>query len=524
MKMLDQAQALAQAGRIKEADALYQKLLGKQPVGVKVLQTAITFHNRYSRFPRKAVPIVEALLKARPKLAVAHCLAAETFTNCKRFPVAKAHAAQSIALSPDDPDILFIAAYAHLQAGDFDPALGFIDHALQMRPGHRPAQLQKGRALLGLGNVAEAADVARALWQEQPDDINAIGLFVDAAKVEDDDPILIHMRDALLPKYETIGGQTLSHLLKLLGKAHNDFGDYYQALRYFHRAKAAAPMKYDVKGYAHFVNTLRNGVSRTQYVGKGMDNDCRILIVGMPRSGSTLLEQVLVGHPDIASAGESTSLNTILQEVGVRTHNGDRMVRAIKEMPAAAATRLAERYLQETAQGDAPYVIDKSLHNFELLGFFAGLLPKTRVIHVSRDPMDTCVSCYMQSLSAWHRYTQSFDTLGHAYVLYRRLMDHWKVALPNPIMDVAYEDLVNDLEPTARRVFDFLGCDWDSACLDFQNADNRSLTLSARQVREPLYKTSMQRWRRYEDDLEPLKKRLQPLYPNGFDAPATLSM
>jgi tetratricopeptide (TPR) repeat protein len=341
-------------------------------------------------------------------------------------------------------------------------------------------------------------------------------LFCDAAKLHNDDPILIHMRDVLLPAFTKLGGATLAHLLKLLGKAHNDFGDYHAALAYFDQAKAAQPLQYDAKRYATFVDAQCKAISRADYFGKGTDHNSPVLIVGMPRSGSTLLEQILTAHRQIASAGESPSLNVMVQEIGVRTHHGGDIARAIKQMPAEAAGRFTQRYLDETQQGGERFTIDKSLHNFELLGFFAAMFPKARILHVMRDPMDTCVSCYMQNLSAWHRYTQSLDALGHAYVQFRRLMDHWGTVLPNPMLTVRYEDLVTDTEAQARAAIDFLGLDWDPACLDFQNNDNRSLTLSARQVREPLYTTSMQRWRRYEPHLEPLKKHLGRFYPEGL--------
>ncbi len=516
--MLDKAMALAKAGRIAEADALFAKLLGKTPVRVKTLQAAIHFQNRYSRRTRRAVPLVVALLKARPDAAQTHALAAETYSNCSRFPLAKHHAAKAAALAPDDPDTLFIAAYAYLQAGDFGPALDHIDHALELQPDHRQARLQKGRALLGLGDTDGAVSMARALWAGQKDDMNAIGLFIDAAKLQSDDPILTHMRDTMLPAYADIGGAPLAHLLKLLGKAHNDFGDYHAALDYFDQAKAAQPLQYDAKRYAGFVDAQCKAISRADYFGKGTDHDSPVLIVGMPRSGSTLLEQILTAHPQIASAGESPSLNVIVQEVGVRTHHGGDITRAIKQIPPEAARRFALRYLDETRQGDERLTIDKSLHNFELLGVFATIFPKARILHMMRDPMDTCVSCYMQNLSAWHRYTQSLDTLGQSYVQYRRLMDHWAMALPNPMLTVCYEDLVTDTAAQARAVIEFLGLDWDPACLDFQNNANRSLTLSARQVREPLYTTSMQRWRRYEPHLEPLKQHLGLFYPDGLSA------
>lgn len=513
---MDKALQLAKQGRIKEAEALYQQQLSKKPISINTLRGAITFHNRYSHRFRQALPLVDTLLKRRPKSADSYTLAAETYANCSRLPQAAAFAEKAVSLFPKDPDALFIRAYVAMQQGQYQIALEAIEHALELRPDHAPAQLQKCRALLSLGDTDAARIYCLDLLDTRPEDINLIGLYVDATKFTSDDPVLAAMRDVLLPKYEQIGGQNLSHLLKLLGKAYNDTGAYDDAFAAFTRAKTVTPMTYDAKGYATFVSTLKAQISRADYFGKGMPSQQPVLIVGMPRSGSTLIEQILASHPQIQSIGESPSLQMIVQDIGVPYHKGPLMARAIKSMPATEADALARRYLAEMGHPDAVHVLDKSLHNFELLGVFAAMFPQARIIHAHRDPMDTCVSCYMQPLSAWHRYTQTLESLGHAYGLYRDLMDHWKAMLPNPILDVQYEDTVKNIEDVARKMVDFLGLDWDPACLAFQDSGTHSLTLSARQVREPLYTSAMQRWRRYEAHLDPLKKHLNRFYPQGI--------
>jgi len=230
----------------------------------------------------------------------------------------------------------------------------------------------------------------------------------------------------------------------------------------------------------------------------------------MPRSGSTLVEQMLARHPDIASVGESPSLNVIYQDTRARAHNGADMVAAIRQIPQEAATRLAERYLDETKR-NARYVIDKSLHNYELLGFFARLLPNAKIIHMRRNPLDTCVSCYMSRLSAWHRYSQDLISLGHAYRQYDALMTHWENTLPNPIHTVHYEDIVQDTAATARKLLTFLDLPWDADVLDQSKAGAISKTLSTWQVRQPLYTGAIKRWERYGTRIDPLIKALGPL-------------
>lgn len=515
--MLKKAEQLAKAGRYRQAEAIFDKLLAEKRVKPPVLRAVVSFHNRHTHNFRKALSPALALLKQRPNDAQSHALAAETFANIGDLPQAKKHAATAVAKTPHDADVRFAAAYAALQDNDFATALDHINAGLDQEPAHRPLLVQKGWALLGGGDADAAAAHARTLLKDRPDDINLLGLYMDAAQVAAEDPIFIHMRDDLLPRYEKMGGKPLSHLLKLLGKGYNDMGDYDAAFDAFARAKAAAPMVYDAAGYRKYTQQLCQNISRADYFGKGNADERPVLIVGMPRSGSTLFEQILASHPQVASLGESTALSQITQSIRLRRHDGAGMVQAIKKLPAAALQEMAQRYLTNADRTDAARVIDKNLHNFELLGLFAAMLPKVRIIHVGRDPMDTCVSCFMQPLSGWHRYTQSVDTLGHAYVHYRQMMDHWKAVLPNPMLDVDYEDVVADIEPQARRMVDFLGLDWDPACLDFQKHGQQSRTLSARQVRAPLYNTSIARWRSYDAHLDPLKRHLARFYPNGFD-------
>lgn len=238
----------------------------------------------------------------------------------------------------------------------------------------------------------------------------------------------------------------------------------------------------------------------------------------MPRSGSTPLEQMLTRHSKVESVGESPALYLISQSLRLRTHSGADMIKAIREMPALAAKSLAQRYLEDTApsRAETAVVIDKSLHSFELLGLLAKFLPSARVIHMLRDPLDTYVSCNIQLLSPWHSHTQDLEMLSRDYMQHREVMDHWGEALPNPILTLRYEDLVTEPEATLGRALEFAGVEWETACLEVQSSTIRSKTLSAHQVRQPLYASSIRHWERYDKLLDPPKAELRPLYPDGW--------
>lgn len=519
-QQLKHAIALAQSGKVRDADIAFAKVLAAEPENHQILAAAATFHYRQSRQIGKAAQLVDRLIKKQPKVAGYQVLAAEVFLRVGNRRRAMIHAKHAYDLSPGTLNVLVVNAAVRIAETKFDAALKFVTKALKMAPGDLGVKYQHAQILASQGKMDETLSCVEDILDQSPHAIEALGIYVAVQKLTVDDPKLKMLRDEMLPDYKARKDPRLPQLLKLLGKAHNEIAEYDSAFSYFASAKAIEPARYDPKAYAAFVGTICETIDRSDFFERGHDSDRPILLVGMPRCGSTLLEQILAGHRDIGSAGESLSLRRIVRGTGVQTHHGPLMVKAIKEMPADAATRLATRYLNETNRAGARRVVDKSLHNFELLGFFAAMLPNARIIHVTRDPMDNCVSCYMQNLPASHHYTQSLDAIGHMYMQHLRLMDHWRKVLPNPIHTIRYEDVVNDIEGAARKAIGFLKLAWDDACLDFQNVSNQVQTISVRQVREPLYHTSMQRWRRYEAHLDPLKRRLAALYPDGFDAPS----
>lgn len=517
--MLDKAKAMASAGRMADAERIYAKLLDDKPKNAVILAEAVRFHNRFSGQTQKAAALVERLLGLKPKAATSHALAAETALNLRQLKSAYGHAADALRLGPSQPDVLFVAAATDMALNRYDDALAKIERSLAKQPDHLPTLIQKARGLIAAGALQDAEELLRALMAKHPQNPTLVSLLFGAAKLEKDDPEVRRFEEETLPGLRTIGGPLYAEGLRQLAAAQAGYGDHAAAFESVQKSKALVPMQRDTKGYAAFVDGLCSQITSQLYApASGSDSDRPVLIVGMPRSGSTLLEQMLSRHPDVASVGESPALPMIVQEARMHSHNPRHMLSAIREIPGRDAARLADVYLEETATLTNPpkRVVDKSLHNFELLGFFAKLFPKARVIHTLRDPLDTCVSCYLQPLSPWHSYTQDLTMLGQAYMQHRQLMDHWAEVLPNPIFTLRYEDLVDDAEATLRGVLDFLQIEWDPVCLDFQKSENRSTTLSQRQVRQPLYRSSIRRWKSVEKHLDPLKEELRPLYPNGW--------
>ena len=229
----------------------------------------------------------------------------------------------------------------------------------------------------------------------------------------------------------------------------------------------------------------------------------------MPRSGTSLVEQVLSSHPDCYGAGELLTLSQIAMEMGHRL--GGRWPTALANLTPEVANEFSGRYLDHinTLAPDAKRVVDKLPHNFKYIGLMSVLFPGARVIHCIRNPLDVCVSNYGTQLSPIHTWRPRLETLAHAYNQYRSVMEHWRSEATIPILDVVYEDTIADVEKQARRIVDFVGLPWDEQCLKFYEHSRAVRTASTDQVRQPIYQSSKERWRRYEKHLGPLIEGLK---------------
>jgi hypothetical protein len=233
----------------------------------------------------------------------------------------------------------------------------------------------------------------------------------------------------------------------------------------------------------------------------GIASELPVFVVGMPRSGTSLTEQILASHPQVHGAGEL--LYWIFAADAERA--------ATLEQRAGSIAELGRAYLEglATQAPDASRVVDKLPVNFRHIGLIHAALPGARFIHLERNPLDTCLSIYFQGFSAAHPYATDFGDLAHYYQEYRRLIAHWRAVLPpRTLLDVQYEDLVDNPEDWSRRMLAHIGLPWDSRCLEFHRTDRPVLTASNWQVRQPINKRSVERWRRYEQFIAPLREAL----------------
>jgi hypothetical protein len=293
-------------------------------------------------------------------------------------------------------------------------------------------------------------------------------------------------------------------------------GRYDEAFERASRANVLRGVKYDAKLVERLVDQFieyfsRKTLTRLPRANHGIDTP--VFIVGMPRSGTSLVEQILASHAAIDGAGERDWVfrlwETVVQRSGGPTTS---LAECVDRLSLDDVNAMAGQYHQ-TIRQFSPYaarVIDKTPTNFMHLGLIAMMFPMARVLYCRRDPLDTCLSCYMTDFAAGSNFSFDLASAGHFHRQNERLMEHWKSALDIPILEVQYEKVVDGLEAESHRMLEFLGMPWDENCLHFAQSPRAVSTASRDQVRHPIYRKSIGRWRHYESHLHPLQAALRP--------------
>jgi hypothetical protein len=277
-----------------------------------------------------------------------------------------------------------------------------------------------------------------------------------------------------------------------------------------------AKLKYDEAETFAFFDSIRETFNAEFFAKKpfgGIESSLPVFIIGMPRSGSTLVEQIVSSHPDTMGAGEIKEFSRRMNGLRSRFPALPKYPLIAVKMNQAHYKIVAEGYLSvlKSLAPEASRVTDKLLTNYYFVGMLHVMFPQAKFIHTKRNPVDTCWSAYTKLFKDDMPHSYDFAELGRYYKKYEELMAHWEQVLPPGVMQtIVYEDVVDDLEPHARALIEFLGLPWDDACLNFHESARPVKTASVMQVRKPVYKTSVEKWRRYGDLLKPLAEALGP--------------
>jgi hypothetical protein len=310
------------------------------------------------------------------------------------------------------------------------------------------------------------------------------------------------------------------HLCFALGKALEDRSEFPESFRYYERGNALkkAEIRFRIEPIERN-SRLQAAVCTRKFFasreGWGCDRNDPIFIVGLPRAGSTLLEQILASHSKVEGTMELADIPRLVQTLQGREHNEStpRYPGVLADLRAEDFTRFGEKYLADTAvyRTGKPFFIDKMPNNFRHLGLIHLMLPNAKIIDARREPMACCFGNFKQLFASGQEFTYSIDDIARYYRTYVELMAHWNAVLPGRILKVQHEDVVEDLEGSVRRLLDFCGLDFEPACLEFHKTSRSVRTASSEQVRQPIFKEGLDQWKNFEPWLGPLKSALGPL-------------
>jgi tetratricopeptide (TPR) repeat protein len=504
-------------GRLEEAEEVYRRALELQPNNPDTIDNLALALKDLGRLDEAADLMRRALVidASRDKL---HTHYASVLLDQQKFDEAAASVERALALNPDSHDAINQMGRIAFEQGDLAGAVAHYRRALALKPDLADAWNNMGNALKEIGRLQDAHDAYLEALRLDPSITGTYVNLADAKSFAPGDPHLAAM-EALAAKDEGLSKTDHIQLGFALGKAFSDLRDYRRSFARLRDANALkrAAISYDETAALAFFDRIEAVFTSDliRAMSGGGDPSARpIFIIGMPRSGTTLIEQILASHPAVHGAGELKTFNDIVCAVRDSAGNALSFPEFVPGLDAAALRQFGDHYIAQlrklAPKGDR--VTDKMPSNYYFAGLIHLVLPNAKIIHCMRDPVDTCVSCFSKLFSGEQNHTYDLAELGRYYRRYERLMAHWRRVLPKGrILDIQYEDVVGDLETQARRIIAHCGLKWSKRCLDFHNTDRPVRTASATQVRRPIYNSAVGRWRLYEEELRPLLTALGKL-------------
>ena len=513
----DQAVALHRQGNLAEAEPLYLQALALDPAAVTPLHLLGLIRYQQGRHP-EALALIGDALKIEPDFPEALSNHGLVFKALGRLDEALAQLDRALAIKPGMVEGWNNRGIILSDMNRLDESLASYDQALAIRADFAEAWSNRGLALQYMGRLKDARESLSRSLTLDPARAKIYLDYADVAPVAPDDPHLAAMAALRLEK-PGLSDSDRMYLDFALAKSYEDLKERERSFAHLLSANALkrAQIQYDEataldffeRIKAHFPASLLRG---KESLGGGDPSPVPVFILGMMRSGSTLVEQILASHPQIHGGGELTALSDVVNNTHLPPQAPLPYPEFAARLDAPAIADIAERYLTKLLRlaPDAPHITDKMLPNFYYAGLIHLALPHARIIHTMSDPVDNCISCFSKLFIEDQNHTYDLVELGRYYRAYEKLMAHWKSVLPpGRMLEVRYEELVGDLEGQARRIVAHCGLEWDARCLSFYTIDRPVRTASVSQVRQPIYRHAMGRARAYDAFLGPLKTALE---------------
>jgi len=507
----DEAVRHLQAGRLAEAEQRCQQILAVDAMHADTLHLRGVIACQNGRY-EAAIALIGQAISLRDRVPYYHNSLGNVLKAQRKPSVAVEHYERALALKPD-----FAEAHANLgntlqDLGKLADAVAHYERALALKPDYAEAYSNLGDTLRAQGRLSQARDAYARAIDIAPGNGRYYRLLLNMRPVVPGDRYLAAL-EKLAQHMALFPAEDRKQFHFALGKAYADLGQHERSFRHLLEGNALARrgLVYDEPGTLGLFDRIRavftaDLMQRAQY--REDRSAAPIFIVGMPRSGTTLMEQILASHPMVFGAGELEDFPNAVMNLSA----GDPAASSFPEIVPALSDEqfrlFGTNYLTAAAPGSLRFT-DKMPANFRFAGLIHLALPNARIIHMRRDPIDTCLSCFSILFTNGQPYSYDLAELGRYNRAYEALMEHWRQVLPAGVMlDVRYEDLVDDVERQARQVVAHCGLAWDDACLNHVATQRSIRTASAVQARQPIFRTSVSRWRPYRDFLRPLIEAL----------------
>jgi len=526
-RLLEAAAALCD-NRIAVAEALLRQHLWQHPTDVAAIRMLAEVASRLGRYG-DAQKLLERCLELAPGFTAARHNLALVLHRQTRAEAALAEIDRALAVEPRNPGYRNLKAAILGRIGEYSRSIELYHEVLAEYPGQAKAWMSYGHALKAAGRQDECIAAYRKSLELAPACGETWWSLANLKTFRFSDAELAQFERWLTEAELTVEDRFHFHFT--IGKALEDRGDWTGSFRHYAEGNRLrrGSVHYDPEELAGLVERSKRLLSQqffSERRGFGCTAPDPIFIVGLPRSGSTLLEQILASHPLVEGTMELPDVPGIVRELGAKKtrQQASRYPEILATLSAADLQALGERYRAQTRiqrKTTAPFFIDKMPNNFAHVGFIHLLLPNAKIIDARRHPLACCFSCFKQHFARGQHFTYDLAELGRYYRDYVGLMAHFDAVLPGRVHRVIYEQLIADFEGEVRRLLDYCGLPWEPACLRFWENERAVRTASSEQVRQPIYREGLDQWRHFEPWLGPLVEALGPVLKYWPEAPAT---
>jgi tetratricopeptide (TPR) repeat protein len=503
---------------LNKAEEIARGVLKQNPLDVSAMRILADVGIKVGRY-EEAQNLLERCLELAPTFNLAcHTYVIVLFRR-QKLVEALEELERLLKREPNNPNYLILKGSILVRGGDHEPALKIYESLVKNYPNQATAQMNFGHTLKSVGRIDEAVTAYRRCIEIGQTVGEAYWSLANLKTFRFSDQDI----DDMVAKVTEEGGgnpEEQSHIAFALGKAYEDRKDYPNSFKYYKRGNAIRRVNHRHDPRRNVYDSARQIKALSQEFFDARKNvghsaSDPIFVLGLPRAGSTLLEQILSSHSLVEGTAELTDIIAMSRKLGgkQRMEGVSKYPEMLADLDYSEFEELGKSYLETTAiqRHGTPFFIDKMPNNFLHIGLIHLILPNAKIIDARRHPMAGCFAGFKQLFARGQTFTYDLEDIGHYYRDYVKVMDHWDEVLPGRVHRVHYEDMVANTETEVRKLLDYCGLEFEESCLRFYETERAIRTPSSEQVRQPIYKGGLEQWRNYEEFLDPLKDALGPV-------------